>query len=310
MRGADFSELAAFVAIAERGGFASAARHLGVAVSTLSHRIGKLEERLGVRLFNRTTRSVVLTAAGRKLHAELRPALHTFETAADIVAEFRDTVVGHLRLTVAPPAAASIIGPALADFLATHPSISVEVSIDSGAIDVVGGGFDAGVRAGALVERDMIAVRVGPPVPFMVAASPDYLARRGTPQTPQDLVGHACLRYRLPNGALLPWRFRDGARLVEPPLGAGPVVNDRDFELRLILGGAGIAHILSSRPRELVAEGRLVSLLEDWVPPPVEFMLCHSSRRQTPPPLRAFIDFLRARNWGPPAPEAGSAGLG
>jgi DNA-binding transcriptional LysR family regulator len=307
VRGADLDEMTAFVAIAEHGGFSKAARRLGMAVSTLSHRIRKLEERLGVRLLNRTTRSIALTAAGQKLLRELRPALLTLETAADIVGEFRDHLTGHLRLTVAPPAANSIIAPALAGFLAQHPGISVEISVDGASVDIVEGGFDAGLRTGALVQRDMIGVRVGPPVQFRVLASPVYIERMGAPRTPDDLAGHNCLRVRLPNGALLPWRFQSGDRVFDAPVKGGLILNDRDLELSLALDGAGIIHTLSNRPAGLVAAGRLTALLQDWTPPPVDFLLYHSSRRQVPPALRAFIDHLRARNWDETPTPAGAA---
>jgi DNA-binding transcriptional LysR family regulator len=300
--------MAAFVAIAERGGFASAAKYLGVAVSTLSHRIRKLEERLGVRLLNRTTRSVALTAAGRKLLEELRPALLTLEAAADVVSEFRDHVSGHLRLTVAPPAAGSIVAPVLARFLEKHPAITLEVSVDGASVDLVGDGFDAGIRSGPLVQRDMIAVRVGPPVQFMVLASPDYIARKGRPDTPEDLGRHNCLRVRLPNGALLPWRFQAGDRVSDVSVEGDLIVNDRELELRLALDGAGIVHTLSNRPRDLVAAGRLIPLLQAWLPPPVAFLLYHPSHRQVPTPLRALIDFLRNQTWDAPDLAAAAAG--
>lgn len=295
MRGTDFSEMAAFVEIAERGNFASAAKHLGVGVSTLSHRIRKLEERLGVRLLNRTTRSVALTPAGHRLLAELRPALLTLEAAANVVSDFKDHATGHLRLTVAPPAAGSIIAPVLAKFLAEHPAITMEVCSDGAAVDIVGEGFDAGIRRDALVDRDMIAVRVGPPVQFMVLASPAYLARRGVPQAPKDLHRHNCLRVRLPNGALLPWRFQTGDRVFDVPVDGDLIVNDRELELRAALDGAGIVHTLSNRPRELVDKGQLTPLLQAWLPPPADFLLYHPSHRQMPPALRALLEFLHRK---------------
>lgn len=298
MRGTDFTEMAAFVEIAERGNFASAAKHLGVGVSTLSHRIRKLEQRLGVRLLNRTTRSVALTPAGHRLLAELRPALVTLEAAASVVNDFKHHATGHLRLTVAPPAAGSIIAPVLAKFLAEHPGITMEVCSDGASVDIVGEGFDAGIRRGALVEGDMVAVRVGPPVQFMVLAAPGYLARKGVPQKPDDLHRHNCLRVRLPNGALLPWRFQAGDKVFDLPVEGDLIVNDRELELRAALDGAGIVHTLSNHPRELVDAGRLTPLLEAWLPPPADFLLYHPSRRQVPPALRALIEFLCRQSWG------------
>jgi DNA-binding transcriptional LysR family regulator len=298
MRGSDFSEMTAFVEIAEHGSFASAAKHLGVAVSTLSHRIRKLEERLGVRLLNRTTRSVALTAAGQTLLGELQPVFLKLSTAIDSIGSFGNKVAGHLRLTVAPPAAESVIGPLLAKFLTRYPAITSEISVNGASVDIVRERFDAGIRLGALVERDMVALAVGPAVRFMVVASPQYIARRGQPLTPADLKAHDCIRMRLPSGALLPWRFQSDDNVFDFPAQGSLVINDRELELRVVLSGAGMAHALSNRFDRHIAEGRLISLLEDHLPPPVRFFLYHPSRRQTPPVLRALIDFFReeARN--------------
>lgn len=294
MRGSHFSEMAAFLEIAERGSFAAAATHLGIAPSTLSRRIRLLEERLGVRLLNRTTRSVAITAAGQALREEISAAFHRIERAAASVAELQGRTAGRLRLTVAPPAAGSIVGPLLARFLLRHPEITLEVSVDGASVDIVRERFDAGIRLGALLDGDMIGVRLGPAIKAMIVASPRYVARKGRPKTPQDLRAHECIRVRVPSGALLPWRFQVDGKIVDVDVDGPLVVNDRELELKVVLDGVGVAHTLSNRLGDLVAEGKLVSLLEEWAPPPFEFYLYHPSRRQTPPPLRAFIDFLRA----------------
>jgi len=214
-----------------------------------------------------------------------------------VVSDFGRHAAGHLRLTVAPPAAGSIVAPVLSRFLLQHPAITAEVSVDGASVDIVEGRFDAGVRRSGLVERDMIAIRIGPPVRFRVVASPQYLARKGIPQTPDDLTGHDCLRVRLPNGALLPWRFRAGDDTIDAPVSGPLVVDDRGLELRMALDGVGIVHTLSNQADAFVEQGRLVPLLQDWLPPAVDFSLFHPSRRQTPPALRALIDFLRAETW-------------
>jgi DNA-binding transcriptional LysR family regulator len=294
MRATEYLEMATFLDLAERRSFAEAARHLDVAVSTVSHRIRSLEERLGVRLFDRTTRSVALTPAGEHLLHELEPSLRRLESARDAVEPFRDRAAGHLRLTLAPPAAASVIGPVVARFLASHPEITMEVSVDGASVDIVRDRFDAGVRLGTFLDQDMVALRLGPPVPAVVVASPEYLARKGRPQTPADLSAHDCIRIRVPSGALLPWWFQSGGEIFDAAVDGPLVVNDRELELRIVLDGGGVAHTLSNRLGELVANGRLVSLLEDWLPPPFEFFLYHSSRRQVRPALRALISFLRS----------------
>lgn len=293
MRGGHMLELEAFLEIAERGSFGGAARRLGLAVSTVSHRIRCLEERLDVRLLSRTTRSVALTEAGQVLFAEIQPALRSLDAATDAVIAYREVAAGRLRLTIAPPAASSIVGPLVARFLEAHPAISMEISVDGARTDIVRDHFDAGIRLGTRVAEDMVAVRLGPPVPAIVAASPQYLARKGRPATPSDLAHHDCLRVRLPNGALLPWRFQQDGEVFDAQVSGPLVVNDRELELRAVLDGLGITHTLSNRLDRLVRRGELVSLLEDWLPPPFEFYLYHPSRRQSPPALKALIEFLR-----------------
>ena len=270
------------------------AAQLGVATSTLSHGIRNLEERLGVRLLNRTTRSVAPTEAGERLLAQLRPALRNLDNTLQSIEAFRDQPAGKLRLTVPPPAASMTVAPILARFLSAHPAIALEVSVDGTLRDVVADRFDAGIRMGQRVERDMIAVRLGGPVRLAVVASPGYVARHGRPQSPEELKAHNCIRMRLPSGGLLPWRFARKRKLFEVEPEGMLIVNDRELELRGALDGAGIAHLPSERVAAPIAEGRLVRLLEDWLPQMPGFYLYYPSRRQMPGPLRAFIDFVKA----------------
>ena len=207
MRGPGLADMSAFVTIAEERSFAKAATRLGVSPSTLSETLRKLEERLGVRLLDRTTRSVAPTEAGERLLARLRPLLEDYEAALEAINDFRDKPAGLLRLTVAPPAADFVLAPLVARFLAQYPEISLEIVVDSALTDIVAGRFDAGIRPGERLERDMIAVRVSDELKYAVVASPDYLARR-RPENPQTLAAHNCIRIRLPSGGFIPLAVR------------------------------------------------------------------------------------------------------
>jgi DNA-binding transcriptional LysR family regulator len=293
-RHADFRQLSAFSAVAERRSFAKAALELGVSRSALSETIRALEERLGVRLLNRTTRSVALTEAGERLLAHVRPLLDDFAAALDSVGAFRDKPAGTLRLTVAPPAARWFLPGLLARFLAQHPGIQVEVSVDSALVDIVAERFDAGIRPGERVQRDMIAMRLTGEIRVVLAAAPSYLARRPAPATPRDLEAHDGIRIRLPGGHFIPWWFeRKGTRL-EVDVQGSLIVNDADLAQRAALEGAGLLQFASEELAPHFAAKRLVPLLEDWAPRISGFFLYHPSRRHVPPPLQAFLDFLRA----------------
>src|SRR5579862_4250264 len=200
-------EMAAFALVAEHRSFGKAAAEMGVSRSALSHAMRTLEERLGVRLLNRTTRSVAATEAGERLLARLRPALDEIGAAIEEINHFRDKPAGALRLTVLPLAGTTIVAPMLARFLAAYPAIRVEISSDATLHDIVRDRFDAGIRPGERVERDMVVVPVSGPIPLIVFAAPDYLARHGTPKTPKELQSHDCVRVRLTSGGFLPWRF-------------------------------------------------------------------------------------------------------
>jgi DNA-binding transcriptional LysR family regulator len=212
MRGPELAEMNAFIAVAERRSFASAAVQLGVSRSRLSETIRELEGRLGVRLLNRTTRSVAPTAAGERLLTQIRPLLADFDAVLDSINAFRDKPAGLLRLTVPPPVASFMLAPLLSRFLDKYPAINLEIAVDGALTDIVAGRFDAGMRAGDRVERDMIAVRIGEEIRSVVVAAPEYLARHKRPTTPRDLGAHNCIRFRFPSGVIVPWQFEKKGR--------------------------------------------------------------------------------------------------
>jgi DNA-binding transcriptional LysR family regulator len=293
MRGLGLAEMNAFVAIAERSSFAKAAAHLGVSRSSLSETIRALEEKLGVRLLNRTTRSVALTEVGERLLAQLRPVLDNLDAALESVNVFRDKPAGLLRLTVPRPAAKTVIAPILARFLAEYPAITLDISVDSALTDIVRGRFDAGIRPGHRVEQDMVALRVGEDARPTIVASPDYLARHPAPKAPVDLQSHNCIRMRFASGAIARWTFERRGKSLEVMVTGSLITSDGDLALGAALDGAGIARLPISSVESFIAERRLVPLLQDWMPRSVGFFLYYPSRRQMPAALQAFIEFLK-----------------
>ena len=294
MRNPGFDEMNAFAAIAERRSFAKAATVLGISRSTLSQTIRELEERLGVRLLNRTTRSVAPTEAGERLLERLRPLFADFDAAVETVRAFRDKPAGIIRLTVPPPAASFILAPALQHFFAAYPEIRLEISVDLHMVDIVADRFDAGIRLGNRVDRDMIAVRVSDPIRRVLVAAPDYLAQNPAPATPHDLSRHNAIRFRLPGGGFIPWRFQENGRSFEATPEGSLIVNDPAMAVRAALDGVGVLYTSSQYVRDAVADGRLVPLLDDWIPTEADgFFLYYPSRRHVPAPLQALINFLR-----------------
>src|SRR6476660_3352077 len=228
MRKPELGEMNAFLTVAERRSFAKAAVQLGVSRSRLSETIRALEDKLSVRLLNRTTRSVAPTAVGERLLARLRPLLDDFDTALDSINAFRDKPAGLLRLTVLPPAANLMLAPLLSRFLAQYPAIDLEISVDAALTDIVAGRFDAGIRPGERVERDMIAVRIGEEMRGVLVAAPDYLVSHPRPTTPRDLQTHNCIRFRFPSGVIVPWQFEKKGNKVEVAVEGRLTVNDPD----------------------------------------------------------------------------------
>jgi DNA-binding transcriptional LysR family regulator len=292
MRGPELAEMNALVAVAELRSFARAALQLGISRSRLSETIRGLEDRLGVHLLNRTTRSVSPTAAGERLLARLRPLLGEFASVLDSINAFRDKPAGPLRVSVLPPAADLMLAPLLSRFLAQYPEIDLEISVDAALVDIVAGRFDAGIRVGERVERDMIAVRIGE-IRGAVVAAPDYLEQHARPTTPQDLRTHNCIRFRYPSGALVPWMFEKEGRRLEAAVEGRLTVNDAELAVRAALDGAGVLYMARGYVAPEIKTGRLISLLENWRARSVPIFLYYPSRRRIAAPLQAFIEFLR-----------------
>src|SRR5262245_15861042 len=294
MRGPEFAELTAFVAVAEQRNFTRAAANLGIAPSTLSQTIRALEDRLGVRLLNRTTRSVATTEAGERLLAELQPALDGIGKAMETVNAYRDTPMGTLRLCVSRPASLHIIAPLLSPFLAAHPAITVEITTDDSRQDIVKGGFDAGVRIGELIEQDMIAVRLADSYRMVAVASKEYLEKHPAPAHPDDLREHNCIRHRWSwDGVLHPWRFERGDERLEVAVEGDLIVDDLMLALVAARDGAGVAYLPDAFICPYLDQGRLVRLLDDWSLTKSGVFLYYSGRRQVPAPLQAFVSFVR-----------------
>ncbi|AVJ27451.1 LysR family transcriptional regulator [Achromobacter spanius] len=298
----DLDDLNAFVAVARAQGFREAARTAGTSASRLSDTVRRLEAQLGVRLFNRTTRSVALTQAGQELLARLAPALTEVEAALDAVNGFRDKPAGTLRLNV-PLSAAKLVLPAIVPgFLAAYPDIRLEVVAEESFVDVLAAGCDAGIRYDDRLEQDMIAVPIGPRVQrFAAGASPAYLDRRGRPAHPEDLMRHACLRGRFPSGAMPAWEFERSGETVRIDA-SGPLVvqigGAVDLAVDAAIAGAGVMYLFEDWLRPHFESGALEPVLEPWWPRFSGPFLYYSGRRLVPSPLKALIDFIKTR----PAP--------
>ena len=299
------ADLSAFVEVARAGGFRDAARATGSSASGLSEAIRRVEKKLGVRLLNRSTRSVVPTEAGKRLLDRLSPALTEVESALDVVNGFRDTPAGTLKLNVPISAARLVLPRIIPPFLAAYPEIRLEVVAEDNFVDVLAAGFDAGIRYDERLEQDMIAVPIGPRVQrFAAAAAPAYLNKHGRPQHPRELLQHACLHGRFPSRAMAPWEFeRDGEIVrIEP---TGPLLvsvgTATELAVDVAIAGTGIISLFEDWLRPHFASGALEPVLEPWWQQFSGPFLYYSGRRLVPAPLRAFIDFVRA---APGAPAA------
>jgi DNA-binding transcriptional LysR family regulator len=292
MKDFDLRDLEAFVAVARTLNFRRAAVEQRVSVSSLSQRLRDMEERLGVRLMNRTTRSVALTEAGELLLARIAPAMHDVGEALDQVRGLRGVPSGRLRINAPLPAIDLVIQPMVAPFLKKHPQIELEIIAETSFVDIVAAGFEAGVRYGEHLAQDMIALSLGPPERYAVVASADYVAQRGRPKKPEDLLAHSCLRTVFASGAMPDWEFEKDGRMVKVSPQAVLVGNNLRLMLQAVHDGAGFWATFEGYVRDDVRAGKLVSVLEDWLPPFPGPFLYYPSRRQPPPALSAFIAFV------------------
>jgi DNA-binding transcriptional LysR family regulator len=293
MKRTHLSQLAVLAAVAQCGSFRGAAKELGIAPSAVSHAVSSLEARLGVRLLARSTRSVAPTEEGAQLLERLRPALSEIDLALESAIEARDRPAGNLRLTVPRTAAHLALTPRLGAFASAYPDIVLEIVIEDRFTDVVEGGFDAGVRLGESLQRDMIAVRIGPNLRGAVVGAPSYFATMPRPRHPHDLVGHRCIRFRFSSGILYRWEFEKDGEEIELAV-QGPLILDEDHLIaNAAADGAGLAFLFEDYVREALATGRLIRVLEDWCPPFDGFFAYYPSRRQMRPALRAFVDFFK-----------------
>ena len=296
MRGSQFAELCAFVAVAEHRNFTKAAAQLGVSRPSLSKTIRSLEDRLGVRLLNRTTRSVALTEAGERLLADAQPVLDGTNRAFEAVNAFRDKPTGTLRLSMTRAVASLLVGSLLPQFLAQFPDIKLEVSADDTHSDIVSSRFDAGIRIGERIAKDMIAVRVLEEQHRVAVASPAYLAHHPAPATPQDLHAHNCVRLRSDwDASIQPWVFENADRRLEIDVDGSLVLNDWSLVVNAAVAGIGVGYVPERLISSHIANGHLVRLLENWRGIVSGVFLYYPSRRQMPGALRAFIDFMRAQ---------------
>ncbi|WP_214469838.1 LysR family transcriptional regulator [Mesorhizobium sp. dw_380] len=296
MRGSEFTELKAFAAIVEERSFVRAAARLRVSPPALSQSIRQLEARIGVRLLNRTTRSVSPTAAGDALFARLAVAFDELEGAVADVHAARDRPAGSLRINVPRVAAMRFIAPILGDFQRAYPDIALTVIVDDTLADIVGGRFDAGIRLGERLEKDMVAVKLSEDLQMAAVAALAYLENRAIPRHPQELHQHQCIKFQWPGGGnLYRWEFARGKRALEIAVEGSLTVNDTELMLHAALDGAGIAYMFDYQVRPWIERGKLVRFLESWSPSFPGFYLYHPSTRHVPPALRAFIDFVRAR---------------
>jgi DNA-binding transcriptional LysR family regulator len=289
-----FSDFATFIAVARRRSFRAAGDELGLSPSAISHAIKQLEQRLKLRLFNRTTRSVSLTEAGRNLYERLRPAFDEIKTMLDEVNSFRDSPMGTLKINAARLAARLFLMPLVTGFTRQYPDLKVEITTDDFLVDIVEGQFDAGIRLGAIVEKDMIAMPIGPPAKLTVVATPAYFAGRAVPEHPRDLVDHQCVVFRFPSGRPYNWEFEGPEGKLEIAAPGNIVVDDMDAELEAVLAGAGVGFLYYEQVKAYLENGQLISVLEDWLPERPGFHVYYPNRQYMSCGLRAFLDYIKA----------------
>jgi DNA-binding transcriptional LysR family regulator len=292
----DLNDIVAFLTVARERSFTRAAAQLGVSQSALSQTLRGFESRLGLRLLTRTTRSVAPTEAGERLLRAAGPRLEEIEGELAALSELRDKPSGTIRITAHDHAIRAVLWPALEKLLPDYPDIKVEIAIDYGLTDIVAERYDAGVRTGEMVAKDMIAVRIGPDMRTAVVGAPSYFATRPKPKTPQDLTAHRCINLRLPtHGGLYAWEFEKGKRELRVRVEGQLVFNGTDPMLDAALAGAGLAYVPEDTVRPYLADGRLIRVLADWCPPYSGYHLYYPSRRQPTSAFTLLIDALRYR---------------
>ena len=294
MKRDELNDLAAFVVVADEMSFTRAASKLGISASALSHAMKALEERLGLQLLARTTRKVSTTEAGSRLLQTLRPAFEDISTALIALSDLRDKPAGTLRITMPRHAAISVVWPMMPDFLAAHPDIRIEMTIDEGLTDIIESRYDAGIRFGEKVAKDMVAVRVSHDLRWAVVGSPAYFTNHPLPNTPQDLVEHRCINYRFATSeGLYLWEFEQDGRLFQIRVDGNLIFNDGELILAAALAGQGLGYLLEDQITAHVTEGRLIRVLPEWCPTASGYYLYHPNRRQTPSALAALVNALR-----------------
>src|SRR6266849_3228222 len=292
----NLNDLLAFLAVAKERSFTRAAAKLGVSQSALSHTIRGLEERLGLRLLTRTTRRVAPTEAGERLLRTVGPRFDEIDAKLAALSELREKPAGTIRITAGEHAAEAILWPAAAKLLPNYPDIKIEIIVDYGLTDIVAERYDAGVRLGEQVAKDMIAVRVGPDMRMAVVGTPSYFAKRKRPKTPQDLTAHDCINLRLPTyGGLYAWEFEKGGRELKVRVEGQLVFNNIALRLSAVLAGLGLGYLPEDQVQAHLAEGRLVRVLADWCPPFSGYHLYYPSRRQPAPAFALLVEALRYR---------------
>ncbi|MCC8983129.1 LysR family transcriptional regulator [Bradyrhizobium acaciae] len=292
----DVNDLIAFLAVARDRSFTRAAARLGVSQSALSHTMRALEERLGVRLLTRTTRSVAPTAAGERLLQGIGPRFEEIEAELSALTALREKPAGIIRINAGEHAAETILWPALAEFLPRYPDIKVDLTVDNGLANIVAERFDAGVRLGEQLAKDMIAVRIGPDFRMVVVGAPAYFKRRERPKRPQDLTQHACINIRLPtHGGIYAWEFERRGRPLKVRVDGQLVFNSTPLRIKAALAGLGLVYVAEDQVRAQLAKGQLIQVLDDWCAPFPGYHLYYPSRRQSAPAFALLVDALRYR---------------
>jgi DNA-binding transcriptional LysR family regulator len=288
------SDLASFLAVARHRSFRKAADELGCTPSALSHALRTIEERLKVRLLNRTTRSVALTEAGERLVERITPAFRDIADALDDLNHYRGQPIGSLRINASRPSTQMVLLPTVTRFMAAHPAVSVEIVVNDSLVDMVSESFDAGVRFGETIAKDMVAVPLGPRQRTAIVASPEFFNRYSKPRRPEQLKNLPCIRFRFGSGRLYDWEFEKGGVELKIEVGGPLTLGDTELMVQAALDGAGIAFAFESQVQHLISARKLVRVLEDWCPYYSGFYLYYPGRRQVPAALRAFSDFVSA----------------